>query len=114
MPFDIGFIELCTILVVSLIVLGPDKLPIAARALTRFFRTISRTMNSFKREVDRELQMDELKRQMQEQQERLANVVGQANSTIDLDSHGKQKADTPDTQGQVAVPAPATQPGQQG
>ena len=75
MPFDIGFIELCVILVVGLIVLGPDKLPTAARALTRIYRTISRSATSFKNEVNRELQMDELKRQMQEQQERINSVV---------------------------------------
>lgn len=87
MPFDIGFVEICTILVVSLIVLGPDKLPIAARALSRFFRTVTRTVNSFKSEVDRELQMDELKRQMQQQQEQFANMVNQANSDISSQSN---------------------------
>lgn len=84
MPFDIGFVELCTILVVSLIVLGPDKLPVAARALSRFFRSVTRTVNSFKHEVDRELQMDELKRQMQEQQQQFASLVNRANSKIEV------------------------------
>ena len=79
MPFDIGFIELCTVLVVSVILLGPDKLPIAARALTRFFRAASRTVHSFKSEVDRELQMDELKRQMEDHQARLNKAIYQAN-----------------------------------
>lgn len=80
MPFDIGFVELCTVLIVSLILLGPDKLPIAARALTRFMRTVSRTVNSFKHEVDRELQMDELKRQIQEQQNRVKTTLDKANN----------------------------------
>jgi sec-independent protein translocase protein TatB len=82
MPFDIGFIELCIILIVSLIVLGPDKLPTAARALTRFYQSFSRTANSFKREVSRELQMDELKRQLQDQQKQLASVVGDTNEGL--------------------------------
>jgi sec-independent protein translocase protein TatB len=85
MPFDIGFIELCIILVVSLIVLGPDKLPTAARALSRIFRTVTRTVNSFKHEVGRELQMDELKQQLEEQNKRLARVANQANN-FDLNS----------------------------
>jgi sec-independent protein translocase protein TatB len=82
MPFDIGFIELCIILVVSLIVLGPDKLPTAARAITKVFRTVSRTVNGFKQEVGRELQVDELKRQLEEQNKRLAQVANQANAEI--------------------------------
>lgn len=85
MPFDIGFIELCIILVVSLIVLGPDKLPAAARGLSRVYQTITRTTQSFKREVSRELQMDELKKQLEDQQKRLASVVNQTNADLNED-----------------------------
>jgi sec-independent protein translocase protein TatB len=96
MPFDIGFIELCIILVVSLIVLGPDKLPAAARGLSRVYQTITRTTQSFKREVSRELQMDELKQQLEEQQQRLASMVNQTNAGMnaDLSSTGNKQSET--------------------
>lgn len=80
MPFDIGFIELCVLMVVSLVLLGPDKLPTAARGISRVYRTLNRTMSSFSREVSRELQMDELKRQMQEQQSQLDGAMAAMNN----------------------------------
>ncbi|MEM0909465.1 MAG: Sec-independent protein translocase protein TatB [Pseudomonadota bacterium] len=77
MPFDIGFIELCVVMVVGLFVLGPDKLPIAARALTRWFGGAKRSINAFKSEVDRELQMDELKRRFLDEQQRVQTTLNQ-------------------------------------
>ena len=53
----IGFGELLIILVIALIVLGPDKLPQAARALGKAIGSVKK----YVREASEELQIDELK-----------------------------------------------------
>ncbi|MFC4698966.1 Sec-independent protein translocase protein TatB [Glaciecola siphonariae] len=75
MPFDIGFIELCILLVVALIVLGPDKFPVAARQLSKWFGGIRRNVNSLTSEFNRELEMDELRRQVDAQKQQLKAAV---------------------------------------
>jgi sec-independent protein translocase protein TatB len=81
MPFDIGFIELCILLVVGLMVLGPDKLPVAARQLSKWFRGTRRHIHSFTSEINRELEMDELSRELNAQKQALSM---QDNPKIDL------------------------------
>lgn len=75
MPFDIGFIELCILLVVGLMVLGPDKLPVAARQLSKWFGGIGRHVNSFTSEMNRELEMDELRREIEAQKSQMNQVT---------------------------------------
>ncbi len=99
MPFDIGFIELCVIMVVGLFVLGPDKLPIAARALTRWFTGAKRSINAVKSEIDRELQVDEIKRSLNDEKQRVQATLNQkVNVDVVADnlaaSEGTQKNST--------------------
>lgn len=51
------------IAVVSLLVLGPERLPRAARTVGAFFRKARRSWESLKGEVERELEAEDLKRQ---------------------------------------------------
>lgn len=75
MPFDIGFIELCILLVVGLMVLGPDKLPVAARQLSKWFGGMRRHVNSFTSEMNRELEMDELRRELDAQKKQISEAT---------------------------------------
>ena len=54
------------IAVVSLLVLGPERLPRAARTVGAFFRKARRSWESLKGEVERELEAEDLKRQFAE------------------------------------------------
>jgi len=60
--FDIGFAELLIVGVVGLIVLGPEKLPTAARSVGLWVGKIRRSLGSIQREINEELRVDELKR----------------------------------------------------
>lgn len=62
--FDISFIELITIGVVALVVLGPERLPAAARTLGSFLRKARESFNSVRAEFEREIGASELKQQM--------------------------------------------------
>lgn len=75
MPFDIGFFELCFIAIIALLVLGPERLPTAARSIGRWVSKARRAFTSVKSEIDRELQLDELKQQIKQQQEKMEELV---------------------------------------
>lgn len=60
--FDIGFSELLLIAVVALVVLGPERLPKAARFAGLWVRRARAQWDSVKQELERELHADELKR----------------------------------------------------
>lgn len=60
--FDIGFAELLVVAVMGLIVLGPEKLPTAAKTLGLWIGRIKRSLGSIQREISEELRVEELKR----------------------------------------------------
>lgn len=62
--FDIGFTELLLIGLVALLVLGPERLPVAARMAGLWIGRIKRSFNSIKEEVEREIGADEIRRQL--------------------------------------------------
>jgi sec-independent protein translocase protein TatB len=64
--FDIGFSELLLIAVVALVVLGPERLPKAARFAGLWVRRARNQWDSVKQELERELHAEELKRNLQD------------------------------------------------
>lgn len=74
--FDIGFWELCLIATVALLVLGPERLPIAARTAGKWVGKIRGMVSNVKSEIDRELQLDEIRRKMEIQEQKLREQSG--------------------------------------
>lgn len=64
--FDIGFSEIVVIAVVALIVIGPERLPKTARMLGHLFGRLQRYVNEVKADINREMELDELRRLRQE------------------------------------------------
>lgn len=62
--FDVGFTELFLIGVIALIVIGPERLPGAARTTGAWLGKMKRTLNSVKSEVQRELDAEELRKSL--------------------------------------------------
>lgn len=62
--FDVGFTELVLIGIVALLVLGPDRLPDAARVAGMWLGRIKRGFNSIKEDVERELGADDIRREL--------------------------------------------------
>ena len=60
--FDIGFSEILVIAVVALIVIGPERLPGVARTLGHLFGRMQRYVNDVKADIQREIELDELKK----------------------------------------------------
>ncbi|MCX7043317.1 MAG: Sec-independent protein translocase protein TatB [Gammaproteobacteria bacterium] len=64
--FDVGFSELLIVAVVALLVLGPERLPKAARFAGLWVRRARAQWYSVKSELERELAAEEFKRQFTE------------------------------------------------
>ena len=60
--FGIGFGELILLLVIALIVFGPEKLPEVAKTLGKFYRQVMDYTDSLKETVEKELNLEEFKK----------------------------------------------------
>jgi len=62
--FDIGFWEIVLISVIGLVVLGPQRLPIAIRTVLKWVNTAKNMANSVKSEISQELELHEINENM--------------------------------------------------
>jgi sec-independent protein translocase protein TatB len=60
--FDIAFSEITLIAVVALIVIGPERLPKVAKTLGHMFGRLQRYVNEVKADINREMELDELRK----------------------------------------------------
>ncbi|HPG62452.1 MAG TPA: Sec-independent protein translocase protein TatB [Casimicrobium sp.] len=67
--FELSFGKMMIIAVVALIVLGPEKLPKVARTIGHLLGRARTYANTVKQDIDREMQMDELRKLQQQAQE---------------------------------------------
>ena len=79
--FDFGFWELALVLIISLIVLGPERLPVFASQLGSLIKKIKDFANSVKSNIENESRMNDLKKIIEEQKEELSEFE----DTIDSD-----------------------------
>ncbi len=70
--FDFGFWEIALILIISLIVLGPERLPIFASQLGSLIKKIKDFANNLKTNIENESRMNDLKKIIEEQKEELS------------------------------------------
>jgi len=85
--FDIGFSEIVVIGVVALIVIGPERLPKVARTLGHMFGRLQRYVNEVKADINREIELDEL-RKLQTEVQSAARDIEQSvtQATRDMES----------------------------
>mgnify|MGYP006092003833 FL=1 len=79
--FDFGFWELALVLIISLIVLGPERLPVFASQLGSLIKKIKDFANSVKSNIENESRMNDLKKIIDKQKEELSEFE----DTIDSD-----------------------------
>ena len=76
--FDIGFSELFLIAIVALVVLGPERLPKAARFAGLWVRRARAQWYSVKSELENELASEELKRTLRDTRQAVADIDADA------------------------------------
>ena len=72
--FDLGFSELLLIAVVALVVLGPERLPKAARFAGLWVRKARAQWSSVRTELEREIAADELQRSLRESRDAMREL----------------------------------------
>jgi len=73
--FEIGFSEMVMIAIVALIVLGPERLPRAARMAGLWVRRMRAYWFSMRAELERELAAEDMRKAMQDTQASLRELV---------------------------------------
>ena len=69
--FDFGFWEIAIIGIITLIVVGPEKMPAIARKAGLYFGKFNRFFNKVKSDINKELRMDEIKDEMSMDEEKI-------------------------------------------
>lgn len=116
--FDISFTELMVIGVIALITIGPERLPKVARTLGHLMGRAQRYVNDVKSDIQREIELDELRKFKDEidhaatdVQSSLRNTENAVRSTLDETardaSSGLSTIPSSDADAQrIAPPAP--------
>ena len=64
--FDIGATELLLVAIIGLVVVGPERLPKLARTIGMWVKRARGQMSSIQKEINRELELEDLKRQLEQ------------------------------------------------
>jgi len=96
--FDFGFWELAIVLVVALIVVGPDKLPALALKIGRWVGKAKRYMNTVRADIESEIKAAELKEMLEKQQSEiteLRSMLSDTSNEVQNSIADLTKTDTP-------------------
>ena len=80
--FDIGFPELMFIIIIAIIVLGPDKLPDALKTTGRIIGRLRRMWRDATADIRRELELEEMKEEMKKYKEELERLQKKVDSDV--------------------------------
>lgn len=102
--FDFSFSELLLCFVVALVVLGPERMPAVARTVGRWTGKARVYMRNLTAELERETQMAELKKQIEDAQ----RVLRETSQSLHQETHKLVEEAKP------AMTAPAKPPAENG
>ncbi|GKT13053.1 MAG: sec-independent protein translocase protein TatB [Thiomicrorhabdus sp.] len=91
--FDIGFLEIMVILIIALLVIGPERMPEVARKIGGFMGKMRRFINSVKEDGQMQETIKDFKESMnvEEQQQQLNNINKELQSGLSFDTGLKQE-----------------------
>lgn len=91
--FDVGFLELLFVGIIALLVLGPERLPVAVRTVGLTIGRIKRGFADVKAQVEREIGADEIRQQLHNERI-LANLEKgkTAEPNADKDENGENES----------------------
>ena len=100
--FDFGFWELILVMIVGLIVIGPKRLPRAAAQVGEWLGRARYLVHQFRQSIQRELQAEELKEVLRQQQNEIQELRDIVQNQADPDAPlvkaiEKQLEERPDT-----------------
>lgn len=72
--FNVGMSELFVFGIIALLVLGPEKLPEAARFAGKWYAKLMHFVSSAQQDIDRELRLSEMREQIQQEMQRMTEL----------------------------------------
>lgn len=111
--FDIGFTEILSIMVVALVVIGPERLPKVARTMGQWWGRIQRYLNKVKQDVGSSIELEELRetqRKVEAEAAELEHSLADVGSDLDHDLNMMQKELENSVRNQDKVAAPPEHP----
>ncbi len=108
--FDIAFSEIVVIAVVALIVIGPERLPKVARTLGHMFGRLQRYVNDVKADINREMELDELRKLRSEVQSAASEFESSINKAAQEVDSGVRSVETELNEAGATRPHPRRRP----
>ncbi|QWT42981.1 Sec-independent protein translocase protein TatB [Dickeya dadantii] len=83
--FDIGFSELLLVMVIGLVVLGPERLPVAVKTVAGWIRALRSLASTVQNELAQEMKLQELQDSLKkvEQASQLQNLSPELKASMD-------------------------------
>lgn len=106
--FDIGLTELMIIAMVALVVIGPERLPKVARTAGLLLGRLQRYVSDVKSDINREIQLDELKKMQQEMTDQVTGLQASVTHEMREVESSVNKAVEPLTTDIAVSPAPTS------
>ncbi len=112
--FDIGFLEIMVILIIALLVIGPERMPELARKIGSFMGRMRRFINSVKEDGQMQETIKDFKDSMnlEEQQQQISNINKELQTGLDFGGDVKVEDFQRPTFGGTQPPAEADSAGQ--
>ena len=102
--FDIGISEIFVIGVVALVVIGPERLPRVAKTMGHLFGRLQRYVTEVKADINREIELDEIRRLQSTVQDAARSVEQTIGSQVNfIESEVKQAGSAVEKQVDEAV-----------
>lgn len=85
--FDIGFLELLVIALITLVVMGPERLPEAIRAISLWIGRLKQLLAKARQDIENEVGMDDIRHQLHNEQ--VLKDLGESKDQLEqsLESH---------------------------
>jgi sec-independent protein translocase protein TatB len=85
--FDIGFLELLVIALITLVVMGPERLPEAIRAFSLWIGRLKQLLAKTRQDIENEVGMDDIRHQLHNEQ--VLKALGESKDQLEqsLESH---------------------------
>lgn len=83
--FDIGFTEILVIATISLLVIGPERLPETVRTVSMWIGRFKRSLRDTRREIEQQIGADDIRRDLhnEEMMQTLQKIRGDVSQTLE-------------------------------
>lgn len=106
--FDIGFLEIMVVGILGLLILGPERLPKAARTVGLLIGKIRRTMGNIQDDLERQVRTEELKNKLQDPYATFMDDEERA--AAEAKEEAQQQAEQKAAAREAAISTPAAEP----